>query len=357
MASSLSKSFEALPPEIKILIMREMPDPDSLRNIVRASPDYHQTYLGAREEILHQITFRSLQKHNISVRDAQAAFSVPQFIPSAPYRKQDVLDFFDSYGRNVLPDQRRLAVDESRVILHLQRTFSALVDRYCETMLTRNPYSGSPQELEKPSPSELHRLHRALWRWELYSRLSKSETDKSNNDHFDIVGRMRWQAPSWASSPITKWKSSPASICTHASATESIDNLISRGPLLLHRVLTASSPQDKADLCMNNADNINVPMTYVMDAYERVVDSHGWPWKGKDDPSNAERLPTLGWKWASCWSTSEVDSGLRKWGYVFWDDGRLVNWGLTLEIIEQYPWGDDDDNWYSSTFPRGPKRF
>ena len=137
----------------------------------------------------------------------------------------------------------------------------------------------------------------------------------------------------------------------------SIDNLISRGPLLLHRVLTASSPQDKADLCMNNADNINVPMTYVMDAYERVVDSHGWPWKGKDDPSNAERLPTLGWKWASCWSTSEVDSGLRKWGYVFWDDGRLVNWGLTLEIIEQYPWGDDDDNWYSSTFPRGPKRF
>ena len=53
-------SLEILPLEIKVMILCDMPDVSSLDSIVHASPTYHQAYLGARAEILHTITGRTL---------------------------------------------------------------------------------------------------------------------------------------------------------------------------------------------------------------------------------------------------------------------------------------------------------
>ena len=62
-------SFEIFPTEIKVLIMCYIQDLESLKQLVLASSNYHQAYLGAREEVLHHLTHRILQKHVIDITD------------------------------------------------------------------------------------------------------------------------------------------------------------------------------------------------------------------------------------------------------------------------------------------------
>lgn len=51
---------ESLPPEIGLLILHQIPDRGTLRNLILASPTYHSLYLTAREEILTPLTIRQL---------------------------------------------------------------------------------------------------------------------------------------------------------------------------------------------------------------------------------------------------------------------------------------------------------
>ncbi|KAL8871903.1 MAG: hypothetical protein Q9174_002372, partial [Haloplaca sp. 1 TL-2023] len=67
MATSSSTSLETLPSEIKTNILDSMPDANSLRAIVQASPMFHATYLLTREKTLTKVTLQELGNRNIDV--------------------------------------------------------------------------------------------------------------------------------------------------------------------------------------------------------------------------------------------------------------------------------------------------
>lgn len=56
-ANFLKPSLESLSPELKLMVLDNIPDLETLRNIVRASPDYHAAYLSARDVILSRLIF------------------------------------------------------------------------------------------------------------------------------------------------------------------------------------------------------------------------------------------------------------------------------------------------------------
>lgn len=53
--------LESLPPELIHIVLRQLPDFNSLSALVHASPVYHAVYLSSRERILSKITIRTLQ--------------------------------------------------------------------------------------------------------------------------------------------------------------------------------------------------------------------------------------------------------------------------------------------------------
>ena len=56
-ANSLKSSLESLSPELKFMVLDNISDLETLRNIVRASPDFHATYLSAKDVFLSRIIF------------------------------------------------------------------------------------------------------------------------------------------------------------------------------------------------------------------------------------------------------------------------------------------------------------
>ena len=67
---SRSLTIEALPTEVKIGILRQVPDIATLRSIIFACPAFHQSYLIARKEVLTLATLSQLQKRQIHILDA-----------------------------------------------------------------------------------------------------------------------------------------------------------------------------------------------------------------------------------------------------------------------------------------------
>ncbi|KAJ5188154.1 hypothetical protein N7491_004479 [Penicillium cf. griseofulvum] len=54
-SSKAKPTLEALPTELLILILLEIPDLASLKSIVLSSPIFHQAYLAVRQEALCRI--------------------------------------------------------------------------------------------------------------------------------------------------------------------------------------------------------------------------------------------------------------------------------------------------------------
>ena len=297
--------------------------------------------------------------------------------------------FLEDYGQGRLRNHRALRLEDSLTILRLHRKFALVVQEYCRLVLAENPLSpkncpsyqrrwesdGSqrwrnlrrPNEncaIPQPSPTELRRLYRACWRWHIYNKLFGWIDSKESLDRRGQLEDQQMDSSQRAHSeeevaeiffgmfPIHEVEELA---CLHSYAAKFyisnqmqvypmpmlVQSLINRGPEFMHEVQTASSKQ-KFHALLDDKDFIyETSMRHALDAFERVVDSGRWPWKGQDDPQNEGRQPTKGWRWASSRGNQNTDLTLRRWGYVFWDDTRLVDeWGITKEQMINWPWPD-----------------
>ena len=351
-------AFERLPPELQTIVMGNMPDVKSLSSIVHASPIYHQTYLSAREEILHDTTVRILHEHNVSTLDAWTAVNVPQIGMGFVDRKGMTIDFLERYGDGMTDGRQRFTVKDSLAILSLQKKMVVLVEAYCNKVLSQNPNSNpSPRkehERREASQFELRRLYRAFYRYEIWSRIfSANETltdspQRGRSSHF--VFDEGYAATVYLGLfPIHEVEELA---CLHNYAknfyiewddeglrTSQLESLIARGPSLLHRALMKQTTPVRERSCDESRfHEPEVEMRAALDAYERILDTGEWSWRGLDEPVNSERLPTAGWEWASKRGVQNVDFKLRRWGYVFWDQKRLEDWDIMAEMMLNWIW-------------------
>lgn len=63
----MNPSLETIPAELKLALLKHLPDYSSLTNLVRASPTFHYVYITNRDEVLTGAVLRDLANRNIDV--------------------------------------------------------------------------------------------------------------------------------------------------------------------------------------------------------------------------------------------------------------------------------------------------
>ena len=169
-----SCSLEGLPVELKVLILQSA-DITTLKALVHASPSLHRAYRDQRRAILNKSLHgvlppdlfyeaRSLFKVLRLPRDVDPRLrsdAVTRFLVdykatrnqgSFPYETLDL--------RNLIP------------MAKFQLMIEALASQYCNAILSQNPVTGETcKDFRKPTGTELKRVYRALYRFDLYCAL------------------------------------------------------------------------------------------------------------------------------------------------------------------------------------------
>ncbi len=247
---------------------------------------------------------------------------------------------------------RRLAPQDSLAILRLQRRFTILIAKYCEAIFSKNPFTElSDGDPLLPSQSELHRLYRALWRYEIYSQffgpyseahLREARAFSFEDPYFkfsevDIARNFFGIFPIHEVEELACLQKFARDYYHPLSGGE--DQLVALGPKRLYEVMTAESESERENRIAEgeNAGRPDVTMRAAFDAYERDLSWGSWQWRGMYDKFVSERVPTTGWLWASSRGIQNTDFRLRRWGYVFWDQERLDCWGIAEEDMVNWP--------------------
>ena len=242
-----------------------------------------------------------------------------------------------------------------------------MIGDYCRVYLTRNPldkpihlhrYSERERKnVPQPSDSESLRLYRAIWRWHFYTKLFgvvppgehntqhglyTSSNDSDDEIIADIFLRLF---------PVYEVEEM-ACLVSYAKETylefledahwecnrHLLNSLITQGPEYLYWVLKSFWKQEKYPLLGAERLHVRLSIRDLFDAYERVVDSGNWPWKGEHDRRGEDHTYNSGWLWASSRGIANTDLRLRRWGYVFWDRSRFDGWGITKARTLRFPW-------------------
>ncbi len=177
-------SLERLPTEIKIYILLNLPDPSSLRALVRASPSYHELYAHQRQLLLSTSLLNNLHLDGLytalTVEEASRISHAPDEYGSLDdlyeSRKALRVRYFEQPSSKCLSWQwlQRIDFDTLISVIHRHWIITAIACRYFAEKVFMNPVTGeleSAASRSQPSRSESRRIHRALYHFELYCLL------------------------------------------------------------------------------------------------------------------------------------------------------------------------------------------
>ena len=167
-----------MPVEIRLGILKEG-ELFSLYNLIQASRAYNEAYQGSKDGLLCHFVARGFGNYHMDVLDPliaiQAANLQQHSGSNAAYidKAETLLDEWRRFGENAPIKLPRLAYSDLLALIHLQHVVESLCQKFCEDILTQHPLhtNGIFRSYEEPSPTELRRIHRALYRWEIYAQL------------------------------------------------------------------------------------------------------------------------------------------------------------------------------------------
>ena len=265
-----------------------------------------------------------------------------------------------------MDSRRRLAPKDSLAILSLHGKLTFLIAKYCKAQFSHNPLvEAADNDPLPPSQSELHRLYRAFWRYEIYSNFfGPSNEPSGRNSSVAGIDRVIENEPSQI--PDYTFRADEIVdgffglfptheveelaclaeitrnyyLCFESSSCwERRNQLVTLGPKQLYQVLTAAAENEcEARIAeVMKAERVAVTMRDALDEYDTDVSWWGWHWRDKCKIFVSERGSTVGWLWASSRGVQNTDHSLRRWGYVFWGQERLDAWGITQEHMGNWP--------------------
>lgn len=166
-------SLERLPVEIQQIILHQMPDFGTLQALISASPPYLNAYRTQARSILSDILRRSV--HPDVLCDASANVDVlklprnyDDYVPGLKafvqqYRTTRALQ--DAGPEPVGPN----AMDK---LWEFHLSVIDVTKDFCDYALSMHPVTGeSPCHYTPLSPNEMRRVHKAFYRYELFTRL------------------------------------------------------------------------------------------------------------------------------------------------------------------------------------------
>jgi hypothetical protein len=116
---------------------------------------------------------------------------------------------------------------------------------------------------------------------------------------------------------------------------------MSRGLRLFHKVITSHSPATQTKILTELSGDEDSFLARALDKYhesqQRSQRQHifGREDRGEFVFMGEEEGPNAGFVWSragSPWGVEHVDIELRGWGYVFWDEKRLTDWGVLKSV-------------------------
>ena len=149
----------SLSTELKVLILRQMPDVASLKAIVHASSQYHQVYLGMRESILTAVVRRMLDAKDL---DLTIPYRYKAWDGGIQRPDRDIYHAVETVHRQARSNQPvRLNVEQCRALLTLAKaklSYAIVRDDHIVTLQIKTDvihcFSLVPEGL-KPDPDFL----------------------------------------------------------------------------------------------------------------------------------------------------------------------------------------------------------
>jgi len=120
---------------------------------------------------------------------------------------------------------------------------------------------------------------------------------------------------------------------------------MSRGLRLFHKVVNSASPAIQTKILIELSGDEDSFLARALDKYhesqQRSQRQHSF---GREDRGGFQYLgeeegPNSGFVWSragSPWGVEHVNIELRGWGYVFWDEERLNEWGVLRMDTEHF---------------------
>lgn len=185
-------ALESLPTELRILVLKSLPNEQSLQDLIHASPLYHDTYCLAKKDILHDLVQR--QYGLVDLEEPLAALQSEGLYAEASHNKTQIttlLDRLRSHRESSLPSSAGIRpISESMRLLYLYQKLRYLLRAYCARAPCppwADPESWQQNLPLRPSASEKARILRALCRLQTYCNIfgSREWTDPSTDRALD----------------------------------------------------------------------------------------------------------------------------------------------------------------------------
>ena len=376
--------MEALPLELKLRILCQIPDTRTLSAIVHASPSYHQVYSRTRKKCLIAILAHQLGEEVLAdaVLTSEAADvgeanhspdGVEQWLMQNWIPREQQGSFFDEY-----------LLVEAAGLARLQKIIEALSTDFCAKALLAHPQSVRSRSSEpEPSSTELKRIYRAFCRFEIYCRVfgwTKSNSGRRNRinvaDHYPcFLAKFK----PWEVEEVTTvyrfiqdfyntafddlgraYKSGrPVHVemrCIGCRRGIGLPDVFTRGGEyvfiykqghvsygleFLYKVSTTASSQARCQLLEENLSTFYPSFDEAVTGFGRISElelrrSEGAASADVDEApfSDGEEGPKAGWAWAQHDESrhrhynDKCREGKGGWAYMIWDRERLQRWGV-----------------------------
>jgi hypothetical protein len=168
--------LEKLPSELKSQILLDMSDLQTLNALIHASPSYHQVYTSQRINILSKVMERELEPPVLA--DAIATLAASR-LADGEDRITKVRDFLDQYRTTIYAKGgsglSSITPEDISCVARLHTAITTIALRFYEFTVVARPHLPDV-ESTRPSPSrtELQRIYRALYRFEMFCKLFSS---------------------------------------------------------------------------------------------------------------------------------------------------------------------------------------
>lgn len=371
----------SLTPEIKYAIFTNLPDVPSAKSLALTASSFYYAFLDAQSLILMQVL------HNQITTDLlHGAFAAYKASKIPVWTKQAVQDFLTEYFGNSVPHKaHRWKLSEA---LHMSKVHSCVdffAARFASFALSKNPTTQGSNAA--PSFTELTRIKRTLYRFELYCNLfrkpsfdrmlrgerncliqpSPFETQEQRDIFFDMFSPCENEQLGCIHDYLIEELTVPFNDVAEHDVdwgelsipwvdTFGSDEIwwkgryILKGLEFIFQLVTARTYDDRHSLLMSNQKSGG---SFLSDALttSRVLHSDGVPLEEYNDEE--ERLyvshpfdkdhdsgPAEAWRWAHATCTKdhfyflEKHRRFRQRGYVMWDLTRLLGWNFFVLPVQ-----------------------
>ena len=194
-------SLEDVPVEIQQIILHQMPDFSTLQALISASPAYLRAYLSQRQSIMLDILHRSI--HPDVLLDAMAIVDALKLSRNYDDYVPNLKAFVEQYKTTRASLDVGLEPLEPSTTEKLWEFHLLVLDvtkDFCDYALSTHPVTGQTLDhYTSPSPNEVRRIHRAFYRYELFTRLFQvpdiylEEQDNRHRDRRPGLSRLALQ--------------------------------------------------------------------------------------------------------------------------------------------------------------------